>query len=159
MRRHIHKPTKCVHPYAHTEYVDSDPYHKAWLFNPKLHQKLMVKGVSLSWVPSSGTLFPPGYGLCQTYHHLRNIWRLTFISNNSQYLQSSMNLPLFSTSWKRLEAVGILRYINMWHYYYIRMDCTCIWYSRTGNSSSAVGPNCFLTAEYRIAMVIAVFIA
>ena len=30
----------------------------------------------------------------------------------------SMNLPLFSTSWKRLEAIGILRYINMWHYYY-----------------------------------------
>ena len=29
-----------------------------------------------------------------------------------------MNLPLFSTSWKRLEAIGILRYINMWHYYY-----------------------------------------
>ena len=73
------------HTYQH---VDSDPYHKAWLFNPKLHQKLMVKGVSLSWVPSSGTLFPPGYGLCQTYHHLRNTWRRTFISNNSQYLQS-----------------------------------------------------------------------
>ena len=27
-----------------------------------------------------------------------------------------MNLPLFSTSWKCLEAIGILRYINMWHY-------------------------------------------
>ena len=55
------------------QHVDSDPYHKAWLFNPKLHQKLMVKGVSLSWVLSSGTLFPLGYGLCQVYHHLRNI--------------------------------------------------------------------------------------
>lgn len=32
---------------------------------------------------------------------------------------------------------------------------TCAWYSITGHSSNSDGPNCFLTAQYRIAMVIA----
>ena len=69
---------------------------------------------------SSGTLFSPGCGLCQMYHRLWNIWRhYTFISNNtSQYLQSVWIYQTFSTSWKCLETIGILRYINMWHYYY-----------------------------------------
>lgn len=33
---------------------------------------------------------------------------------------------------------------------------TCAWYSITGHSSNSDGPNCFLTAQYRIAMVIAI---
>ena len=41
------------------QHVDSDPYHKAWLFNPKLHQKLIWwKGVSLSWVLSLWNSLP-----------------------------------------------------------------------------------------------------
>ena len=79
----------------------------------------MVKGVSLSLVPSSGTLFRPGCGVCQMYHRLRNIWRHTFISNSSQYLRSVWTYQKNYTSWKHLEAVGILRDMNMWHDYII----------------------------------------
>jgi hypothetical protein len=32
---------------------------------------------------------------------------------------------------------------------------TCNWYSSTGNSVPLLGPNCFLTAEYRTAVMMA----
>ena len=80
-------------------------------------------------VPSSGTLFPPGYG----------IWRLTFkMSNNNQYLWSVWSYQTFCTSWKRLEAVGILCYINMWHYLFIITgSCVVIsdWLVNTSSSA------------------------
>jgi hypothetical protein len=33
-------------------------------------------------------------------------------------------------------------------------EITCVWYSITGISTPGVGPNCFLTHEYRTAIVI-----
>ena len=68
-------------------------------------------GWAFNTVREFRNLVLPSYWITKLY-----IWRLTFISNNSQYLQSVWTCHS-STSWKRLEAIGILRYINMWHYY------------------------------------------
>ena len=54
------------------------------------------------------TLFPPGCRLCQMYHRLRNIWRLTFISHNSPYLKS---VWIYQTFYYFLEALR-----GHWHF-------------------------------------------